>query len=89
MGWKISGIRERFSSPKGKMLKLFRLAFSPRDGEFDISSRTTANHDLSQLNTFSTQAYILGKQRMHEIDTQKATVIVVSRHERWKAGGQV
>jgi hypothetical protein len=85
----MSGMRERFSSQKGKVLKLFRLAFSSRDGEFDISSHTTANQDLSQLNTFNTQAYILGKQRMHEIETQKAMAIVVSRHERWKAGGPV
>jgi len=45
------------------------------------------NQDMRQRKTFSVQAYILGNQRMHEIETQKAMLISASRHDRWKAGG--
>jgi hypothetical protein len=33
------------------------------------------------------QAYTLARQRMHEIETQKAMVVSILRYEKWKAGG--
>jgi len=35
----------------------------------------------------SPYAYQLSKKRMHEIETQKALIIKVSRHDTWKTGG--
>jgi len=37
--------------------------------------------------SFNSEAYILAIRCMHEIECQKAMVILESRHERWKAGG--
>ena len=45
------------------------------------------NHGSKQPKTFNVQAYLLANQRMHEIEGQKAMVILISRHQSWKAGG--
>ena len=45
------------------------------------------NQDAEQPKTFNCDAYILANQRMHEIETQKAMLVSLSRHDRWKAGG--
>jgi len=42
---------------------------------------------VSSMHPFRFEAYTSSQQRMHEIDTQKAIIISLSRHERWKAGG--
>jgi hypothetical protein len=89
MGWRMFGIREKFASPIGKVLKVVRLIRNSGKGGLSVSSYSYTNQDLSQPNTFNSQAYITGNQCMHEIETQKAIAISVSRHERWKAGGQV
>jgi len=56
-------------------------------GDMDVSIRTDSNEDREQTKTFSSDAYLLAKKRMHEIEAQKAMVIFESRHDRWKAGG--
>jgi len=33
------------------------------------------------------QVYLLTKQRISEVETQKAIVTSLSRHERWRVGG--
>ena len=68
-------------------LKLFRLIRGVRMGDMDASLRTDSNEDREQTKTFSSDAYVLAKKRMHEIETQKAMVILESRHCTWKAGG--
>lgn len=82
--------------PKAKLQSLGRLAGNVRrllrgvgKGDFSASSYTDADEDPKQPKTFNLQAHISGKRRMHEIETQKALLTSLSRHERWKAGGPV
>ncbi len=58
-----------------------------RKEDFNVSSPSSYSLAGAQPRTFNTQAYLLAKQRMHEIEGQKAMLILLSRHERWKAGG--
>jgi hypothetical protein len=55
------------------------------------NSRSTSNFQVSMKGlpetSLNLQAYTLAKQRIHEIETQKAMTISLSRHEKWKAGG--
>ena len=64
---------------KGKLdlakQKIFRLVRGVRKRDFDASSRTRANKDLRQLNTFNPQAKILANQRRLEIELQKTIAI--------------
>lgn len=54
-------------------------------------SESTSNLQVSRKGlsdaSFTPQAYILAKQRVHEIETQKAMMVLLSRHNSWKAGG--
>jgi len=56
-------------------------------GDMDASLHTESNEDREQTKTFSSGAHVLAKNRMHEMETQKAILILQSRHDRWKAGG--
>jgi len=76
----------KFRSPKEKVFKVFRLIRGSGNGAFDLS-QSNANQDQRQPETLNPDAYILSNQRMRELETQKAFVISLSRHERWKAGG--
>jgi len=73
--------------PKKKASKVFRLFCNLGKGRFSASPRTDADEDLRPPNNFNVQTYIIANQRKHEIETQKAFVIALSRHERGKAGG--
>jgi len=46
-----------------------------------------SENKFDQSENFNVEAYILGKQRMNEIDVQKAMLISLSRHNRSQAGG--
>lgn len=54
-------------------------------------SKSTSNLQVSTKRLSDTsvnlQAYALAKQRIPEIETQKAMLISMSRHDTWKAGG--
>jgi len=41
----------------------------------------------SNIRPFGIKAYTSSKERMYEIETQKAIIISLSRHDKWKAGG--
>ena len=56
-------------------------------GEMDASLRTDSNEDREQTKTFSSDAYLLARKRMYAVEAQKAMAILVSRHDKWKAGG--
>jgi len=58
----------------------------PSDQEAIFHSGISANK-FDQSKNFNIQAYILGKQRMNEIDVQKAMSISLSRHNRSQTGG--
>ena len=99
MNWKMFEMKGKFGSAKEKV---FRLIGGLRKEGSSVSSLTRVstvapyetvnsltNNSLARgkPKTFNLQAYVLAKQRMHELEGQKAMVILLSRHERWKAGG--
>jgi len=51
------------------------------------TSSTGKEEIVASIHPFNFEAYKSSKQRMLEIDTQKAIIISLSRHEKWKAGG--
>jgi hypothetical protein len=68
-------------------LKLFRLIRGIRMGDVDASLHTESGEDREQTKTFSSGGHVLAENRMHEVETLKAMVVLQSRHECWKAGG--
>lgn len=86
---KIFGQGSRLGSAKDHMLKILRLIRNSGKGDLNASEFESAPEDLKQLNAFNLEAYTVAKQRMLEIQAQKAMMIFESRHDRWKAGGPV
>ncbi|MDH5375536.1 MAG: hypothetical protein OEZ21_03635 [Candidatus Bathyarchaeota archaeon] len=70
-----------------RKLRLFRLLRSGRMGDVDAFVHAGINEDREQTKTFNSNAYVLAKNRMHEIEAQKAMVLFESRHDKWKSGG--
>ncbi len=79
----------RIRGRSGLMLKVFRLLRGVGKGDFSVPSSASTHKDLRQPKSFNPQAYIIAKNRMHEIEGQKAMIIRMSRHDSWKAGGPV
>jgi len=86
---KIFGQRSKLGSTKEYVLKMFRLIHGSGKDDLNASSCTDENEDLGYSNIYSPQSYLVAKQRMYEIEVQKAMAILESRHQRWKAGGPV
>jgi len=86
---KIFGQRSRLGSTKDYVLKMFRLIHGSGKGDFNVSSCADENEGLGHSDIYSPQSYLIVKQRMYEIEVQKAMAILESRHQRWKAGGPV
>ena len=80
MGWKISVMKEKFDAPKQGLLKVVRLIRGSGSAGVQYKQGLT-------LEPYYIQAYAMSQQRMHEIETEKAMVILVSRHQSCKAGG--
>jgi len=80
MGWKMFGIKERFGASKQELMKVVRLIRGSRSAGVQYKQGLT-------LEPYYIQAYAMSQQRMHEIETEKAMVILVSRHQSCKAGG--
>lgn len=57
-----------------------------RDEPDSVLNLQVSTRELSD-SSLNLQAYILAKQRMLEIETQKAMSVLIGRHEKWKAGG--
>jgi len=89
MEGKMFEIKGKFGSAKQNVFKVFRLIRGIGKGDLSASSYMDADKEPQQPKTSNVQAYLTGKRRMHEIETQKAMIIVLSRHNRWKAGGPV
>ena len=53
----------------------------------DSADRST--EDQEQTKTLNLQAYIIANRRLHEVETEKAMIASLSRHDKWKAGGPV
>lgn len=64
----------------------FRL---PRDPEGNVSVASSYSYENQDQwsEALNPQVYLLTKQRISEVETQKAMVTSISRHERWRAGG--
>ena len=77
-------------SLKQRILKVSNLVRSIGNGRFGVSSHTNAGEELTQSNaTNAARARMRVNKRKHEVETQKAMLISLSRHDRWKAGGPV
>ena len=84
MKWKMFGLGGKLGSTKEQVFNLIRAI-----GKRDLDASSGADEELRQPNSFNPQTYITAKQRIHEIEGQKAMVIHELRHEFWKAGGPV
>lgn len=76
----------RLFGPTGR-LNLFRFLRSVKMGDTDASIHANSTEDREQTKTLSPDAYLLAKNRNHEIEAQKAVVLFESRHDKWKSGG--
>lgn len=76
---KLLGLRVR--------LKLSRLIRGAIMGGMEASLCPGSNEDWEQTKTFNSNACLLARKRVYEIDAQKAMAILESRHDKWKAGG--
>lgn len=56
------------------------------DESKSISNLQVSMKELSET-SLNLRAYMFAKQRINEIETQKAMSILMSRHDKWKAGG--
>ena len=86
---KMFGQGSRFGSPKQRVLKMFRLIRSLSNGDLNAAVCADADDKLGRSNVFNVQAYLTAKQRMREIEMEKALILRELRHENWKAGGPV
>jgi len=85
MNWKMFGLGERLGSTKKGVFKVFSSIRAIGIGNLDTSS--DAEKEPIQLK--SAEAFIIENRRKHEVETQKAMLASMSRHDRWKAGGPV
>ncbi len=87
MKWKMLGLIGRPNSTKEGVSKVFSsiraIGMRGLNASFDTSE------DPREPKGLNLRAYIAAKQRMQEIEGQKALAISLSRHESWKAGGPV
>lgn len=71
---------------KNVVLKVSRLLRGSESSDFSSTSCSYIDKD-KHPKVVNPQAYLLAKQRMQEIETQKAIAISESRHPRWKGAG--
>ncbi len=71
---RIFGLPEAFKS---------QVELGPDSSSYSIESETK----LRKIS--SPEVNALSKRRMHEVETQRAFVMALSRHERWKGGGPI
>jgi len=84
MEWKRFGSGRIGSSSKAS--KLIRLIRGLKDDCASVSPSGLENKNHQQP-IFNVQAFIVEKQRAHEIETEKAMLTSVARHQRWNTGG--
>ena len=83
MEWRRFGSGRIGSSSKAS--KLIRLIRGLKDDCASVSPSGLENEDRQQ--SVNVQALIVEKQRAHEIETEKAMLTSVARHQRWNTGG--
>jgi hypothetical protein len=85
MNWKMFGLGERLGSTKKGVFRVFSSIRAI--GIRDVNASSDAKEEPIQQK--SAEAFIVANRYKHEIETQKAMLIALSRHNRWKAGGPV
>jgi len=82
-------IRKLRKSISNQLIQSFRRALGIYRDASDSTSTSTLQVSTEKLSDtyLNCWNYILASQRMHEIETQKAMAILMSRHERWKGAG--
>jgi len=75
----------------GRMLRLLRISKGFEEPNVREETITCANPQASSkglMDThFRSEAYLLSKRRKVEVETEKAMLISLSRHPRWKGAG--
>jgi len=82
---------KKMQSLKRTLLGQFVASYKRALGIIGSETEATPNLQVSTIRlpskSFNHEAYISAKRRMHEIEAQKALVILESRHEKWKGAG--
>ncbi len=76
----------KLSGAKSGLSRLFNIR-SSKNNECECYPHTCEDQDKRKQSDLLPEAYMLANNRMHEIDAEKAMALVLTRHERWKAGG--
>ena len=84
MKWRMFGLGEKFGTTKKGVFKVFNSIRSL--GMKDLNASLNAGEEPIQQ---SVETFINTNKRKHEVETQKAMLISLSRHDVWKAGGPV
>ena len=74
---------------KEALYSLLVNAFKRTLGMGKGNSAERLTEDREQTETLNPHTYIIANQRLQEIETQKAMIASLARHEKWKAGGPV
>jgi hypothetical protein len=82
MEWKTFGRKGKLASARREISRILRLTHNTAVG---VSGCPPEQED-HKTDDFNVQAYREADRRMHEIETQQALMIMLSGHERWKAG---
>lgn len=86
MRWRMFGSKGRKSPRKKGLFKSIRLSRASRNDGLDACT-STLDECISDAKIFNSEAYLLSKKRMYEVEAEKAVMVNVSRHPRWVAGG--
>jgi len=79
------GLKERLGSTKVGVFKAFNIIRAV--GIKSVNASSDPKEEPTPLKRV--EAFIIESKHTNEVETQKAMVIFLSRHERWKAGGPV
>ena len=85
MNWKMFELGEKLGSTKKGVFKVFSSIRAIGTGNLDTSS----DAKKEPIQQKSAEAFIIANRRKHEVETQKAMLASLSRHDVWKAGGPV
>jgi hypothetical protein len=68
---------------------LTKLVFSAGKDNSCTPCSTETLQTSEQPEQINPQTYLAENTRMHEIETEKAMIMIAMRHESWKAGGPI
>ena len=83
MNWKMFELGERLGSTEEGVFKVFNSIRA-----LGIRGVNASSDDKEEsIRPKSAEAFIIASRRKNEVETQKAMLASMSRHDRWKAGG--